>query len=128
MRREVVLHNGDFLHEWLRLRNPKRAEELSSGDAYRVTRGLRFGKYWIQSEREILHERICRRVDGMLTRGFVEEAEAVGSDHSRDRAIREASNYVATERTRTHRNLPPRGPLRGIGNLLIALGDEVNCF
>jgi tRNA dimethylallyltransferase len=110
IQREAALHDSEFLYEWLRLRNPQRAAELSAGDGYRITRaletllaeresdmvcsheslrsrGLRFQKYWIQSERDVLHERICRRVDTMLMAGFIEEAERVGPEVSAANAV-----------------------------------------
>jgi tRNA dimethylallyltransferase len=100
---EVALHDSEFLYEWLRLRNPKRAAELAPADTYRVTRALEtmlapisgearlphrnlrseqipFAKVWVQSDREQLHERIERRIDAMLAAGFIEEAERVGPD------------------------------------------------
>jgi tRNA dimethylallyltransferase len=103
MRREIAFHDADFLHAWLRLRDPRRAAQLAPADRYRVTRALesvlapaREGrgepheslrsrgiphlKVWMQSERSHLLERIERRVDAMLAAGFIEEAERIGPD------------------------------------------------
>ncbi len=101
VQREVALHDGEFLHEWLSLRNPQRASEIASTDRYRITRALEtmlagsqtqakrihpslrlyqipYRKIWIQTEREELARRIECRVDHMLSNGFVEEAERIG--------------------------------------------------
>lgn len=99
---EAHMHPPDVLHAWLASRDPRRASEIPSGDRYRVVRaleialaaggaespspqeslrgaGIRSLKLALDLGDVQLDERIERRVDAMLERGFVLEAERVGA-------------------------------------------------
>ena len=100
--REVATHPSEFLHGWLACRDPIRAGAIAAGDSYRVARALeialadRSATLRTQPLRTLESEgfsptlvcldlpwpeidaRIERRVEGMLTAGLVEEAQAVG--------------------------------------------------
>jgi len=101
--REAHLHDALFLHEWLTVRDRKRAATIQPQDAYRVLRalevalspgsarregaiaslrsaGIPFLKVFLQIDGGVLQERIIRRVDAMLEAGFVEEAGRIGED------------------------------------------------
>jgi tRNA dimethylallyltransferase len=99
---EAKLHDPEFLHEWLRVRDPRRASMIHPGDAYRILRalevalaapgatfrdeplrslaseGIPFLKLALLVERDELDRRIERRTDAMLETGLLEEAERVG--------------------------------------------------
>ncbi|HZY99043.1 MAG TPA: tRNA (adenosine(37)-N6)-dimethylallyltransferase MiaA [Candidatus Baltobacteraceae bacterium] len=101
---EARLHPPEVLHAWLSLHDRRRAEALDPGDSYRVLRALEIaltqrvtlslskgrrnlGNEGISSllvfldvPLDVLDERIARRAEAMLERGFVEEAERVGAD------------------------------------------------
>lgn len=101
---EGRIHDGAFLYEWLRMRNPERAAALYPQDTYRVLRALEvelaqaperlrtgalnslvtanvpFLKTFLDCEMRRLDERIARRTDAMLHGGLLEEAEAIGDD------------------------------------------------
>jgi tRNA dimethylallyltransferase len=102
--REAALHPPEVLHDWLRARDPRRAAEIAAGDGYRVVRaleialsdasaasgagsgeaaglraaGIPFLKVVLDVEHAALDAAIAARVDRMLARGLVEEAERVG--------------------------------------------------
>ncbi|HEV3158126.1 MAG TPA: tRNA (adenosine(37)-N6)-dimethylallyltransferase MiaA [Candidatus Baltobacteraceae bacterium] len=101
--REAKLHPPEFLHEWLAVRAPARAQGLAARDTYRVIRaleialaprvtspvddipaptlrelGLRFVKIAIDVNTEELDRRIGERVETMFARGFIEEARRIG--------------------------------------------------
>jgi len=100
---EARLHPPEFLHEWLAVRDRRRADALDPGDTYRVLRALEValatrvtlslskGRRNLSTDRipsllvfldvplDVLDVRIARRADDMLERGFVEEAERVGA-------------------------------------------------
>jgi tRNA dimethylallyltransferase len=99
---EARMHPPDVLHEWLASRDPRRAIEIPAGDRYRVLRaleialagdgaeargpqpslrgaGIRSLKLALDLGDVELDDRIERRVDAMLERGFVLEAERVGA-------------------------------------------------
>jgi tRNA dimethylallyltransferase len=101
--REAHLHDAAFLHEWLALRDRGRAATIQPQDTYRVLRalevalapdsarregaiaslrssGVPFLKVFLQTDWDVLQERIVRRIDAMLDAGFVEEAERIGED------------------------------------------------
>lgn len=104
--REAALHPPQFLADWLRLRDPRRARELHSTDTYRVLRALEIamarpprgvrdvplrnlknaGMIWqlvfLDVPWPVIDERISRRVAAMIENGLLDEAERVG-----DRAI-----------------------------------------
>lgn len=98
---EARMHDSQFLHEWLTLRDRKRAGAIHPGDTYRVLRALEvalaprstiregaiaslpaehipFLKIYLEIDAAELPERIERRTDAMLAAGFVEEAERIG--------------------------------------------------
>jgi tRNA dimethylallyltransferase len=101
---EVRMHDAEFLYEWLRLRDPRRAAQLHPRDRYRVVRALEVAlaapgaRLRTQSLRTLatdgttslkiaidvndaeLDARIERRTDAMLAGGLLEEAERVGAD------------------------------------------------
>ena len=101
---EARMHPPEFLYEWLRLRDPKRASMLEPGDEYRILRALEialappqrtrreqplrtlateaipFLKVFLEIEQAVLDERIARRTDAMLADGLLEEAERVGEE------------------------------------------------
>jgi tRNA dimethylallyltransferase len=101
--REAKLHPHDFLHEWLTIRDPRRARALHPGDTYRVLRALEValspqirardeplatlatdGIAWQSVFLDVplpeLDSRIARRTAAMLESGLLEEAESVGGD------------------------------------------------
>jgi tRNA dimethylallyltransferase len=101
--REALAHPPEFLHAWLALRDPQRAAQLATGDAYRVLRaleislvpgggeregpiaslpgsGIAFLKVFIDLPDDELDARIERRTDAMLASGLIEEAERIGGD------------------------------------------------
>jgi tRNA dimethylallyltransferase len=101
--REARLHDAEFLYDWLRVRDPRRAEMLHAGDAYRVLRalevalaerrnpapprevrtlrasGIPFAKVFLDVEEAELRARIARRTEAMLSGGLLDEAERIGS-------------------------------------------------
>jgi tRNA dimethylallyltransferase len=101
---EAKLHDPQFLHEWLTVRDPRRAAMLHAGDAYRVlralevalappdsrkraepllslaSRGIPFLKVFLEIDLAELDRRIDARTEAMLHSGLVEEAERIGDD------------------------------------------------
>jgi tRNA dimethylallyltransferase len=119
-----MLHPPEFLAEWLRVLDPRRATEIAAADPYRVARaleialtarsgaqnddalaplpslrarGIPFVKYYLDIDAAVLEERIHARTDAMLAAGFVEEAERVGAAAVAADAVgyREALAYLA---------------------------------
>jgi tRNA dimethylallyltransferase len=103
--REARIHDSEFLHEWLRRRDSRRAAMLHPADRYRVLRaleialapagavrgdaaesltlpaaGIPFVKVFLEIDSVALDARILRRTDAMLAAGLVEEAERVGTE------------------------------------------------
>ncbi len=101
--REARLHDAEFLHGWLGVRDRARAEAIHPQDSYRVLRalevalaphsgsregritslrsaGVPFLKIFLAVDEHALRERIAGRTDAMLQAGFVEEAESIGED------------------------------------------------
>jgi tRNA dimethylallyltransferase len=99
--REARVHPPAVLHAWLAARDPRRASEIPAGDRYRVLRALEIAltrnaaespgrreslraagipalKLVLDLDDAELDGRIERRVDAMLERGFVLEAQRVG--------------------------------------------------
>lgn len=100
---EAKVHEPQFLYDWLTVRDPRRAQMLHPGDAYRVLRalevalapaqallrdeplrtlaseGIPFLKVALEIDRAQLDERIERRTQAMLERGLLEEAERIGT-------------------------------------------------
>lgn len=96
---ETRIHEPEFLHEWLRTRDPQRAAALHAQDRYRVaraleialappasrlrehavpslaSRGIRTLKVFLQIGAADLDARIAARTQRMLESGFIEEAE-----------------------------------------------------
>jgi tRNA dimethylallyltransferase len=122
--REARLHPPEILHAWLAARAPERARAISERDPYRITRALEvalssgppgtgardeteapslrhaelpFLKVALEVAPEVLDERIERRVDDMLARGLVTEAERVGASATAADAVGypEALAYLA---------------------------------
>ena len=101
---EARVHNAAFLHEWLQLRDARRAAMLAPGDTYRVLRALEvalagpgaavrtepmrtlatenvpFLEVFLTIDAAELDARIERRTNAMLEGGLLEEAERVGAD------------------------------------------------
>ncbi|HET9392413.1 MAG TPA: tRNA (adenosine(37)-N6)-dimethylallyltransferase MiaA [Candidatus Rubrimentiphilum sp.] len=100
--REAQLHDAEFLHGWLALRDKDRAQMIHPQDAYRVLRalevalapesirregpiqslvtdGILFLKVYLEVDEAQLEERIARRTDAMLAADFLEEAERIGA-------------------------------------------------
>jgi len=101
---EARIHDAGFLHEWLAVRDPRRAAMLQRGDTYRVLRalevalaredrrdraqplrnletlGIPFLKVFLDVDMAALTERIERRTDAMLKSGLLEEAERIGPE------------------------------------------------
>ena len=99
--REAQLHAPEFLHEWLRQRDPARAGSLGTNDTYRVLRALEIAlaapaprdppTRTLESEGfasllvfldlpwSTIDARIARRTEQMLAAGLIEEAERIGS-------------------------------------------------
>ncbi len=101
--REARLHDAEFLHAWLSVRDPARAGAIHPQDSYRVLRaleialaphsgsregritslrsaGIPYLKLFLTIDESALRERIARRTDAMLHDGFVEEAEGIGKN------------------------------------------------
>ncbi|MDQ2679924.1 MAG: tRNA (adenosine(37)-N6)-dimethylallyltransferase MiaA [Candidatus Eremiobacteraeota bacterium] len=98
---EAKVHDAVFLHSWLQLRDPKRAQAVHPGDGYRILRALEVAlsaveenapptktllsegipvlKVFLSVDADELQARIERRTDQMLDSGLLEEAERVGS-------------------------------------------------
>jgi tRNA dimethylallyltransferase len=101
--REARVHDAQFLYDWLRTRDPRRAGMLYAQDSYRILRalevalaspsarlrsgeapsltaaGIPFLKIFLEIEGEELERRIAARTAGMLERGLIEEAERIGN-------------------------------------------------
>ncbi len=101
---EARAHPAEFLHEWLALREPRRAAALAPNDTYRVLRALEVALAPVESRERavplrtlagagmphalivldlpnhVLDARIEARVATMLVAGLTEEAERVGSE------------------------------------------------
>ena len=101
--REARIHDAAFLHEWLALRDPRRAAALAPGDTYRILRALEVAlasedathrteplktiaalgvpvlKVFLDVDMDDLQARIERRTDAMLSGGLIEEAERIGT-------------------------------------------------
>lgn len=100
---EAKVHEGQFLYDWLAVRDPRRASMLHAGDAYRVLRALEVAlapkdaklrdepllslatqripalKVFLRVDTAELDRRIEQRTDAMLHRGLLDEAERVGA-------------------------------------------------
>jgi tRNA dimethylallyltransferase len=119
---EVRVHPPEVLADWLAVLAPERAAAIDPNDSYRTARalevalsaragappqraplptlraaGIPFVKLVLETEPEVLLERIERRVDGMLAAGLLEEAERVGNDAVAADAVgyREALAFLA---------------------------------
>ncbi|MDP9025118.1 MAG: tRNA (adenosine(37)-N6)-dimethylallyltransferase MiaA [Candidatus Eremiobacteraeota bacterium] len=102
--REVRIHDGEFLFEWLEALDPLRAAKLYRKDTYRVVRalevvlapehavrragaiksllsaGIPFFKSFLDIDQVALERRIAARTDRMLRGGLLEEAELIGNE------------------------------------------------
>ena len=109
--REAALHPPEFLHAWLSIRDPSRAQELHPRDTYRVMRALEVALAQtdapdrgetlptlpasgmpylfaiVDVPLEELDARIERRVEAMLNSGLVEEAERIGPNAAAATAV-----------------------------------------
>jgi tRNA dimethylallyltransferase len=119
---EARIHPPEVLADWLAALAPERAASIAPNDPYRVARALEialagreappapraalptlraaaipFLKLVLETEPEVLAERIERRVDGMLAAGLLEEAERIGGDAVAADAVgyREALAFLA---------------------------------
>lgn len=98
---EARIHDSVFLHEWLALRDPRRAAQLSPGDTYRILRALEvalsehaaeeprivaarhdivFVKYALDVPQATIDTAISRRSAAMLEHGLLEEAQRFGPE------------------------------------------------
>jgi len=101
---EARLHDGDFLYQWLRVRDPIRAQHVAAQDRYRVLRALEvalaspeathrsaalpslhseqipFLKVFLALPQGVLDDRIARRTDNMLADGLLDEAARIGNE------------------------------------------------
>jgi tRNA dimethylallyltransferase len=101
---EAKLHDPQFLYEWLKVRDARRAAMVHPGDAYRILRalevamspnastlrtqperslaseGIPYLKLFLNVEMAEVDRRIERRTHDMLAGGLVEEAQRVGAD------------------------------------------------
>jgi tRNA dimethylallyltransferase len=103
LEREVEIHPPEFLHAWLALVAPQRAEAIAVGDRYRLSRALEIAladtttvdavvpvretlrsrgfavvKLVLDIPDDELHARIATRTGTMLAGGLLEEAERIG--------------------------------------------------
>ncbi len=101
--REARVHDAEFLHAWLSVRDRARAGTIHPQDSYRVLRALEVAlapqsgsrqgaitslrsasipylKISLAVDESTLRERIGARTGAMLHAGFVEEAERIGED------------------------------------------------
>ncbi|HEY8314276.1 MAG TPA: tRNA (adenosine(37)-N6)-dimethylallyltransferase MiaA [Candidatus Baltobacteraceae bacterium] len=109
--REARLHDDAFLHEWLAVRDARRAAMVHPGDRYRVLRalevalcvpnaarcdvayqslktaGVAFATVVLKIGDDELDARIARRTDAMLESGLVEEAQRIGADAVASNAV-----------------------------------------
>ena len=122
--REARVHPPEVLADWLAALAPARAAAIAVNDPYRVvraleialagrttpsgagdvvsgenlrTRGVAYRKLYLDVAPAVLEARIAARVDAMLARGFIDEAERVGADAVAADAVgyREALAYLA---------------------------------
>lgn len=100
---EARVHPSEFLHGWLRGRDPRRAAALHPGDTYRVLRALEIALVapaarrgdvpaagraqageWLTVFLDVpwseIDRRIAERTQHMLAAGLVDEAERIGGD------------------------------------------------
>jgi tRNA dimethylallyltransferase len=101
---EAKIHDTQFLHDWLRVRDRRRAQMLHPSDAYRILRalevaiappqsrlrdeplpslaaaGIPFLKLALEPDWAQLDQRISQRTHEMLAGGLLDEAERVGAD------------------------------------------------
>jgi tRNA dimethylallyltransferase len=99
---ETRVHDASFLHQWLSVRDPRRAAMLDPADAYRIVRalevalapaqstlrdetlptlaseGIAFAKIALDVPLGAVDASIERRTDAMLDAGLVAEAERIG--------------------------------------------------
>lgn len=100
--READVHPREFLHDWLRSRDPQRGAALGANDTYRVLRalevalapqalrtdarpslasaGVRSLLVFLDVPVETIDERIARRTQAMMDGGLLEEAQRIGDD------------------------------------------------
>jgi len=117
---EARVHDPEFLHEWLRVRDPARAAAVHPGDTYRVlralevaladssrsprtgaldslaARGIAFAKVFLDIDQAQLDERIERRTRAMLEAGLLDEAQRIGNDAVASSAVgyQQANAYL----------------------------------
>jgi tRNA dimethylallyltransferase len=108
---EAALHPAEFLHAWLALRDPVRAQALAPADTYRVLRALEIalatpadvarqgplrtlaseGIPWmlvfLDVPWTVIDRRIALRTKTMLESGLVDEAERIGSGATAANAV-----------------------------------------
>ena len=99
--REAVVHRPEFLYEWLRRRDPRRAIAIERNDTYRILRALEVSMtartrhdpaartlagedfasllVFLDVPLDVVDARIAHRTGRMLDAGLIEEAERVGS-------------------------------------------------
>ena len=101
LKEEAQLHGSAFLHERLQRKDPDSAKKIHPNDAYRIIRALEvcastgktmaqlhrehnfkdnsfdFLKIGLHINRDILYDRINRRVDAMIDAGLVDEVKGL---------------------------------------------------
>lgn len=101
LKEKATVHGSDFIYKELKTCDPVSAEKIHPSDAYRIIRALEiyeatekaistyhrehkfadspynFLKIGLQMKREILYDRINRRVDAMVDAGFVTEVRGL---------------------------------------------------
>lgn len=126
---EARVHPPQFLHDWLRLRDSRRATALHPGDTYRVLRALEItlaapaarrrdapaialtgeGLAWLTVFLDIpwseIDGRIAERTQRMLATGLVEEAERIGSEAVAASAVGYPQALAYLRGWSTHREL-----------------------
>ena len=99
---EAHVHDREFLYEWLKVRDARRAASINCADGYRVlralevclaapaalkrntpldslhSRGIPFAKVFLEIGQSELESRIAARTDAMLASGLLQEAQRIG--------------------------------------------------
>lgn len=108
---EARIHDDAFMHEWLTIRDPRRAAALHPGDRYRVLRalevalapndavrgdvtarslasaGIPYFKVFLDVDPARIEARIERRTDAMIEHGLLDEAERIGAQAVASNAV-----------------------------------------
>ena len=101
LKKEARIYGSDFLHKRLSQHDPDTAKRIHPNDTYRIIRALevheltgktitelhrehmfsdkpfRVLKIGLHMDRELMYDRIDRRVDGMIKAGFIDEVKGL---------------------------------------------------